>query len=55
MPRNQPPQIIIGVYRPPNRDVAIATYVRERPLLSNHTPQLHSGYVVTLTYLTLTG
>ena len=29
MPRNQPPQIIVGVYRPPNRDVAMATYVRE--------------------------
>ncbi|KAK2190187.1 hypothetical protein NP493_87g04037 [Ridgeia piscesae] len=29
MPHNQPPQIIVGVYRPPNRDVAMATYVRE--------------------------
>ena len=29
MPRNRPPQIIVGVYRPPNRDLAIATHVRE--------------------------
>ena len=29
MPCNQPPQIIVSVYRPPNRDVAMATYVRE--------------------------
>ena len=50
MPRNQPPQIIVGVYRPPNRDVAMATYVRETIAsllpLCNHTPQLHSGYVL---------
>ena len=29
MPRNQPPQIVVSVYRPPDRDVAMATCQRD--------------------------